>query len=125
MSVEQNRQTVIAFYERAFNDRDPAGAVADHAGQVYIQHNPSAPDGTDGFIAFATAFVEQHPGLHIDVKRAVAEGDMVVTHSRMTIPGAPDTAIFDLWRLEDDKVVEHWDAIQPVPATAANDNTMF
>lgn len=125
MSLAENKQTVIAFYTRAFNDRDPAGAVAAHAGATYTQHNPTAPDGTHGFVAFATSFLETYPDLRIDVLRTIAEGDMVATHSRMSIPGAPDTAIFDLWRLEDGKVVEHWDTIQPVPDTAANDNTMF
>jgi predicted SnoaL-like aldol condensation-catalyzing enzyme len=55
-----------------------------------------------------------------------AEGDMVVTHSRLDLePGNPGRALADFFRLEDGKVVEHWDVIQDVPAESANDNGMF
>ena len=43
--LEQNRQTVRAFYEEAFNDGDPEGAVERYLGDRYIQHNPQAADG--------------------------------------------------------------------------------
>ena len=50
--IEQNKRNVIAYYERAFNDHEPEDAVERYVGSEYIQHNPTAPDGTDAFIAF-------------------------------------------------------------------------
>ena len=124
--TEQNKQTAIAFYERAFNDHQPEDAVEKYLGPRYIQHNPQAPDGGDAFIAFVRAYVGQFPELRVDIKRAIAEGDLVMTHSLLTTsPGDRGTAAADIFRLEDGKIVEHWDVLQPVPEESANDNTMF
>jgi predicted SnoaL-like aldol condensation-catalyzing enzyme len=108
-----------------FNAKDPAGAAAAYMGEHYIQHNPQARDGYAGFLEFMQASQQRAPRMRSEIQRIVAEGDLVVTHSRMTVPEAPTRAIVDIWRLERGKIVEHWDVIRPVPDTAANDNTMF
>lgn len=124
--LEANKQTVRAFYELAFNQKDPEEAVARYVGETYIQHNPAAGDGPGPFVEFVRAYTGQFPELHVDIKRVIAEGDVVVTHSLIrTSPEDLGTAAADLFRLEEGKVVEHWDVLQPVPGTAANDNTMF
>jgi predicted SnoaL-like aldol condensation-catalyzing enzyme len=125
--IEQNKRNVIAYYERAFNDHEPEDAVERYVGSEYIQHNPTAPDGTDAFIAFVRSFVGQFPGLRIDIRRAIAEGDLVMTHGLLkTSSDDRGTAAADIFRLDENgKIVEHWDVLQPVPETSANDNTMF
>lgn len=124
--LEQNKETVRAFYDLAFNQKKPEEAVARYVGSTYTQHNPTAGDGPQPFIEFANGFVGQFPGLRVDIKRVLAEGDLVVTHSLLkTSPEDRGTAAADIFRLEDGKVVEHWDVLQPMPETAANDNTMF
>jgi len=123
---EQNKQTVLAFYTEAFNDKQPEDAVAMYIGSRYIQHNPQAPDGPEAFIRFVRGFSAQFPDLSVEVKRAIAEGDFVMTHSLLkTSPSDRGTAAADIFRLEDGKIVEHWDVVQPVPETAANDHPMF
>jgi predicted SnoaL-like aldol condensation-catalyzing enzyme len=123
---ETNKQSVVAYYTLAFNDKQPEDAVAKYLGDRYIQHNPQAPDGGEAFIKFVRSFAQQFPELSVDIKRVVAEGDLVVTHSLIkTGPDDRGSAAADIFRLEDGKIVEHWDVIQPVPETAANDNTMF
>ena len=125
-SIEVNKQTVVSYYTLAFNDKRPEEAVAKYIGSRYIQHNPQAPDGPDAFVQFVKAFTEQFPQLHVEVKRVIGEGDLVMTHSLLTTsPEDRGTAAADIFRLEDGKVVEHWDVLQPIPETAANDNTMF
>src|SRR5204862_5486706 len=47
---ETNKQIVTAFYELAFNGKEPEQAVEKYMGSEYIQHNPQAPDGADAFI---------------------------------------------------------------------------
>jgi predicted SnoaL-like aldol condensation-catalyzing enzyme len=121
--AENNKQTVLAYYNMVFNERKPAEASQKYGGDHYIQHNPQAPDGFDGFVE---GFAEQFPQMSLEIKRAVAEGDMVVTHSLLkTSPEDRGSAVADFFRLEDGKVVEHWDVLQPVPESAANDHPMF
>jgi predicted SnoaL-like aldol condensation-catalyzing enzyme len=125
--VQRNKATVVAYYTTAFNDKNPELAVAKYGGPVYIQHNPQAADGFDAFIAFVNAFTEQFPQLHVDIKRVIGECNMVVTHSHITTsPDDRGSAVADIFRLNRrGKIVEHWDVIQAVPETSANDNTMF
>ncbi len=123
---QKNKQTVLDYCTLAFNYRKPAEAVEKYGGSHYIQHNPQAPDEFEAFIRFVTGFVEQFPQSSLDIKRAVAEGDLVVTHSLLkTSPEDRGTAVADFFRLEDGKIVEHWDVLQLVPESAANDHPMF
>jgi predicted SnoaL-like aldol condensation-catalyzing enzyme len=125
--LQRNKATVVAYYTTAFNDKKPEEAVAKYGGPVYIQHNPQAGDGFPAFIAFVKAFTTQNPQLHVDIKRVIAECDLVVTHSHLTLnPSDPGSAVADIFRLNrEGKIVEHWDVIQAVPTTSANNNTMF
>jgi len=123
---ESNKATVREFYDLAFNQRQPAEAVAKHVGNYYRQHNPGAADGPEAFIEFASAFAHAYPGLSIEFRRLVAENDLVAVHSRLVRePNDRGLAVMDLFRLEDGKIVEHWDTVQEVPENALNANTMF
>ena len=122
---EQNKAVVLDYYRTAFAG-DPERAVREHFGPVYIQHNPQAADGPEAFINFVHSLRAEHPDLTLDIKRAIAGGDMVTTHAHLTLtPGEPGLALADFFRLENGKVVEHWDVIQPVPENAENANGMF
>ncbi len=69
---------------------------------------------------------ENYPNARNEIKRVIAEGDLVVLHVHsVVIPNSPGRMIVDIFRVEDGKVVEHWDVIQPVPEKAANSNGMF
>ena len=124
--LERNKQTVLAFFDLAFNEKKPAEAAAKFIGDKYVQHNPQAGDGKEAFVQFATWFTSQFPGLRLEVKRVVAEGDVVATHSLLkTSPDDRGTVAADLCRLENGKIVEHWDVLQPFPETAVNEHPMF
>ncbi len=123
---EKNKQTVIAFYDLVTNGKRPAEAVEKYGGSHYIQHDPNTPDGFEAFIQALTDVAERYPRMSLEIKRAVAEGDLVVTHSLLKYsPEDRGTAAADFFRLEDGKIVEHWDVFQPVPESAANDRPMF
>ena len=101
-------------------------AAAKFFGPHYIQHNPTAPDGIEGFKAFLGFLREKFPDSRSEIKRAFANGDYVILHVHsVREKGARGRAIVDIFRLENGKIVEHWDVAQEIPEKAANTNGMF
>jgi predicted SnoaL-like aldol condensation-catalyzing enzyme len=122
---EANKKTVVAFYEAALNQKDFT-AARKYMGPRYTQHNPTAPDGPDGFKKFIDFLREKYPQSHSDIKQAFADGDYVILHVHaVREPNTRGSAIVDIFKLENGKIVEHWDVIQPVPDKSANSNGMF
>lgn len=122
---EANKKAVLDFYDKVLNQKDFA-AAAKYFGPRYIQHNPLAADGIEGFKKFIAFRREKFPNARSEVKRALVDGDMVILHVHsVREPGERGVAIVDIFRMESGKIVEHWDVIQPIPEKAANDNTMF
>ena len=122
---EANRQTVLAFYEKGLNQKDADAALA-YVGDRYTQHNPNAQDGPEGFRKFIALLREKFPNSHSEIKRSFVDGDYVVLHVHaVREPGTNGNAIVDIFKLENGKIVEHWDVGQPIPENPANNNTMF
>ncbi|QPF92209.1 nuclear transport factor 2 family protein [Bradyrhizobium commune] len=121
----QNKQIVLEFYEKALNGKNPE-AAASYFGSHYTQHNPLVADGAEGFRKFVEFLRQKYPEAHSEAKRVFADGDYVIIHSHaVQEPGTKGAAIIDIFRLENKKIVEHWDVIQPLPETASNSNGMF
>jgi predicted SnoaL-like aldol condensation-catalyzing enzyme len=122
---EANRAAVLAFYEKGLNQKDADAALA-YVGNRYVQHNPNAPDGPDGFRKFIGFLREKFPSSHSEIKRSFADGDFVILHVHsVREPGSRGRAIVDIFKLENGKIVEHWDVVQDIPENPANNNTMF
>jgi predicted SnoaL-like aldol condensation-catalyzing enzyme len=120
-----NKKAVVAFYEAGINHKDFA-AASQYLGPRYIQHNPNAADGPEGFKRFIEFLREKFPNAHSEIKKVFADGDYVILHVHaVREPGTRGNAIVDIFKLENAKIVEHWDVIQPIPEQAANGNGMF
>lgn len=122
---ETNKQTVVAFYEAGLNRKD-FDAASRYFGPYYKQHNPNAADGVEGFRKFITYLKEKMPNSHSAIKSVFADRDYVILHVHKTT-GTEDrgTAIVDIFRLENGKIVEHWDVSQAVPEQTVSGNPMF
>jgi len=123
--MEENKKVVLQLYEAAINQKD-FEAAAKFLGPHYTQHNPNAMDGAEGLKSFLAFLRAKLPNYHSDIKQVFADGDYVILHvHNVPTPGARGNAIVDIFRLENGKVVEHWDVKQEIPEKSANTNTMF
>ena len=122
---EANRKAVLEFYEKGLNQKDADGPIA-YMGDRYVQHNPNAADGPEGFRKFIAFLREKFPNSRSEIKRSFVDGDYVILHVHaIREPGTRGSAIVDIFKLENGKIVEHWDVVQPIPENSANSNTMF
>ncbi|MDR2215129.1 MAG: ester cyclase [Nevskiaceae bacterium] len=124
-TLEANKKVAIAFYEAAINNKDYEAATK-FLGPFYKQHNPTAQDGAEGLKGFIDFLKERFPTQKGEIKRVIAEGDLVVLHVHSTRgDNTPGRAIVDIFRVQNGKVVEHWDVIQDIPEKPVNNNGMF
>jgi predicted SnoaL-like aldol condensation-catalyzing enzyme len=125
MSKEQaNKKIVVEAYQRTFGDLD-VDAIDEYFSKDFNQHNPTIADGPEGVKALvrglASQGVEQQK---IEFKHIAAEGDVVFLHSRYEMAGA-EWRFIDIYRVENGKLAEHWDAMMQMPEERANTNPLF
>jgi predicted SnoaL-like aldol condensation-catalyzing enzyme len=122
--TEQSRAFVREFAQRVLQDADYS-VLTDYISTVtYLQHNPEAADGLTGFGAAAAKWAGQGRNLvYKTIHQVVAEGDLVLLQSEGEF-GEP-VAYWDLFRVENGKIVEHWDVVAPIPAELPHTNGLF
>lgn len=119
-----NKELVRKAMHELFVQRDAEGAVKRYFGSPYIQHNPMIPNGAEDLPAIVEALptnFKYEPGM------IVADGDIVMIHGLYTGWGSKPLVTVDIFRVENGKLVEHWDVMQEeVPAAQTkNGNPMF
>lgn len=125
--TEENRKLVEDFLYDVMqgNNLDKTPDYFD--GDAYIQHNTGIADGVSGLNEALAALAEQNIQMIYDeVHMVLAQGNFVLAVSEGTFGGAP-TAYYDLWRVENGKIAEHWDVMETIAdqSTWANDNGKF
>lgn len=120
-----NHAAVTEFARLFYTERDVKRAFETFVTPDYIQHNPGLADGREAAItALAPKFAQA--GQEFRIKHILVDGDIAVIHVHaIPEPGARGASVFDMYRLENGKIVEHWDAIQSVPEKSANAHPMF
>ena len=128
MHTEQeaaNVALVQRVYTEILDATDP-DAVDALIAPGYIQHNPNAATGAEGLKAMLRRARQKYPQVRHDVKRILADGDLVAVHVHVRFePDSLGFATVDIFRLSEGRIVEHWDVMQAVPTEAQNANGMF
>ena len=125
MNPKSNKENAIAFYRMAY-EGNPKKAVELFIGSNYIQHNPDVKDGVHGFIDYFEKMHREYPLKSIEFVRSIAEENLVALHTHQTWPGNEEYVTMDFFRFDENgKIVEHWDSIQKIPKTSANNNKMY
>lgn len=121
MTAPTGREVLEGFLA-ALHSHGPRAAFEKYAVEDYKQHTPNAGKGREGAIAYLED--ELSRGGRATVKRIISEGNLVALHLHMEFDdGSPDLAIVDIWRVENGKLVEHWNVAQEI--TKASVSTMF
>lgn len=116
----QNASVVVEFMQKLMNDHQFAEVSQKFASDNYVQHNRTVPDGIPGLVETMKKLTKRFPEYSYDVRQVIASHDLVVFHSQMTFKKKhrgnqkKGILVVDTWRLKDGKIVEHWDAIQPL-----------
>lgn len=120
------REVLDAFIPLFFEQRNARLAFETWVHPDYINHNPFAATGRDAAVNFLQPFFDANPQARYIVHRVIADGDLVAVHNEARFnPDAQPSAVVDIFRVENCKIVEHWDVVQEVPKQAANSNGMF
>jgi predicted SnoaL-like aldol condensation-catalyzing enzyme len=120
------REVASGFKDLFYDQGRVREAYETYVAEDYIQHNPMADDGRDAAIAFLEPIYEANPQHRMTVHRMIVEGPYIVVHLHgQSSPQDLGAAAVDILRVEDCKIVEHWDVTQPVPSQSVNENGMF
>lgn len=120
--TEANKAKVKEFITKSLIEHAEVNITEYISPVTYLQHNPMVADGLEGFGAFMAQMAEK--GITMDyseVHQVIGEGNFVLTLSEGALGGEP-TAFYDLFRLQDGLIVEHWDVIAPMPGPDAPHN---
>ena len=125
--TEENRVLIEAFLEDVMQGKRPEKTPEYFAGDAYLQHNTGIADGLSGLGAALEALAADGIQMIYDrTHQVLAQGNFVLGVSEGAFGGKP-TSYYDLWRVEDGKVAEHWDVMETIadPADWQNENGKF
>ena len=122
--TDENRALVAGFVTDILVNGE-FDKITNYIGDTYLQHNTNVGDGLEGLSAFVSYLHENDISFrYTKVHNIVAEGNFVFVQSEGEFGGKP-TAFYDLFRVENGMIVEHWDTVQEIPDEMAHENGMF
>lgn len=114
----ENAKVITDFVQNLMNNHNFDYVLTHYNDSAYTQHNRNLPDKVTGLVGFLKEFVEDYPDYSYEVKHIYVDGDYVIFHSHATLKkedrgnDQKGMNIIDTWRLENGRIVEHWDSIQ-------------
>lgn len=121
------RQVVEAFENLAFDQGRPTEAVRKYVSPDVIDHSQRVTGDFASIIELLERLDWSNGnGPKRTIHNMVAEGDLVMVHYHLVRePGTPGYSAVDVFRVADGKIVEHWEAVQPLPETSPNTHGPF
>ena len=125
--MQNAKELVIAYMEDVWVNRNVDALPNYISADTFIQHNPHLDNGLAALAGFLPhLFNNMMPEGTWEVKRVIAENEMVVVHSlAKSTPSALGMAVVDIFRVEGNKIVEHWDVTTDVPSTTVSQNPII
>lgn len=121
--TEENRQIVKDFLFDVMQGNNAQKTPEYFDGDVYIQHNTGIADGLSGLGAALEALAKENiQMIYTTVHQVLAQGNYALAVSEGTFGGAP-TSYYDLWRVENGKIAEHWDVMETIADKSTWQNT--
>ena len=113
----ENRAIMLEFTGLAYGQKSVRIAYEKFVAADLMQHSPAFPDGREGTIEALQKFYDANPQARFVVKRVIVDGDLAAVHyAGQLVPGSSGAAVVEIFRLENGKIVEHWDVFQGIPA---------
>lgn len=123
--ADNNKDTAISFLKLAASGK-VREAYSKFVGLGFRHHNPFFEGSAEALMAGMEENARQNPNKSLEVKRAIAEGELVAVHSHVRqTPDDLGAAVVHLFRFEDGRIVELWDVGQPIPKESPNQYGMF
>lgn len=114
VDAEETREVVAGFVGDVLRGENPDKLTSYFEGDTYIQHNTGIADGLSGLGAALAALAEQGiQMIYTKTYQVLADGNYGLAVSEGTFGGAP-TAYYDLFRVENGKITEHWDVMETI-----------
>lgn len=124
--TETNRAVIEDFLSLFYAHNKVREAFERHVAEDYIQHSPLADNGREAAIVAIESLWNTMPKLEINVLRVMVDGNMAMCHLfGKDRPDHDGIVVVDIFRLENGKIVEHWDVLQQVETNTINGNTMY
>lgn len=121
-----NKAMVKKFVDEVLIGGDMA-KLTDYINPVYMQHNPGVGDGLEALGKAMAAMAKAGIPMSYEKNHAVlAEGNFALVVSEGKFKGK-HSSFYDLFRIEDGKIIEHWDTIETIPPRSEwkHDNGKF
>jgi predicted SnoaL-like aldol condensation-catalyzing enzyme len=124
--TEANKALAVALIEDVLMGKNPGKITEYISAEQYDQHNPGIKDGLNGIVEAVQFLTSQNNMFkYTQIHKVLGEGNFVLTVSEGEWSGKTQV-FYDLFRMKDGKIVEHWDVIQPIPTEGlANTNGML